>query len=178
MGRSNVGKSSLINAILKRKDLARVSQTPGKTQAIQFYLINEQFYIVDLPGYGYAKVPRSISSSWGELTREFFESSTQLRMLFLLLDARREPSEEDQQMLAWARAAAVPTQLVLTKVDKLSNNQLAKSRSMIVRQLDAAGEEVIEFSKMTRQGVDRIWRAINRARNPETEPVEPAGPVD
>lgn len=159
VGRSNVGKSSLINAMFNRKDLARVSQTPGKTQAIQFYLVNEQFYVVDLPGYGYAKVPRAMSASWGELTREYFETSEHLRLLFLLLDSRRVPSEDDLQMFDWSTAAEVPTRTVMTKVDKLSNNERANARRKILGTLET-DQEPIQFSKMTREGIDRLWREI------------------
>ena len=98
VGRSNVGKSSLINAILKRKAVARVSQTPGKTQAVQFYLVNDRFHIVDLPGYGYAKVSKEVKRSWGELVRSYLQSADALRLIFLLLDARRTPSEDDRQI--------------------------------------------------------------------------------
>ncbi len=105
VGRSNVGKSSLINAVLNRKGIARVSQTPGKTQAVQFYLINEKFYLVDLPGYGYAKVPKSMSRSWGELVRGYLESAETLRLIFLLLDVRRTPGEHDLQMHHWSPRA-------------------------------------------------------------------------
>src|SRR5436853_6809258 len=104
VGRSNVGKSSVINAVLNRKAIARVSRTPGKTQAVQFYLINEKFYIVDLPGYGYAKVPKAMMAAWGGLVRSYLESAEALQLIFVLLDPRREPSEQDLQMLAWARA--------------------------------------------------------------------------
>src|SRR5256885_16194440 len=105
-GRSNVGKSKLINAVLNRKSIARVSQTPGKTQAVQFYLINEKFFLVDLPGYGYAKVPQSVKPTWGELVQSYIEpSSDALRLIFLLLDARRAPSDEDQGMHTGPQAA-------------------------------------------------------------------------
>lgn len=162
MGRSNVGKSSLINSIFRRKDLARVSQTPGKTQAIQFYLVNEQFHVVDLPGYGYAKVPRDMAASWGDLAREYFETSSALRILFLLLDSRRVPSEEDLQMHAWSTAAGVETRFVMTKVDKLSNNERAKAKRAIAGEI--GGEiELIPFSKVSREGVDKIWREIDES---------------
>ena len=126
VGRSNVGKSSLINAVLKRKAVARVSQTPGKTQAIQFYLINERFYIVDFPGYGYAKVPKDIARSWGELVRGYLESADALKLIFILLDVRRTPSPEDRQMHDWTTASGIDERILLTKSDKLSNNQLVE----------------------------------------------------
>jgi ribosome biogenesis GTP-binding protein YsxC/EngB len=108
VGRSNVGKSSFINTLLGRKSLARVSQTPGKTQAIQFYLINDRFYLVDLPGYGYAKVPRAVVATWGDLIRAYFEQANTLKLVFLLVDARREPTDEDVMMREWMEAALAP----------------------------------------------------------------------
>jgi GTP-binding protein len=160
-GRSNVGKSSLINAVLNRKGVARVSQTPGKTQAIQFYLVNEKFYLVDLPGYGYAKVPKSMSRSWGELVRGYLESAEDLRLIFLLLDVRREPGEHDLRMHEWARALdGVDERVVLTKTDKLSNNQLAVSRRAIASELQIDDAELIAASSVTKKGIDQIRREM------------------
>ena len=160
VGRSNVGKSSLINAVLNRKGIARVSQTPGKTQAIHFYLINEQFHIVDLPGYGYAKVPKSMMKSWGELVRGYLDGADALRLIFLLMDVRRTPGEHDLQMVEWARDAGLDFKVVLTKSDKLSNNELAKQRSLIARQLEADTSDLIAVSVMTKRGVDQVRREI------------------
>ena len=160
VGRSNVGKSSLINAILKRKAVARVSQTPGKTQAVQFYLVNERFHIVDLPGYGYAKVSKEVKRSWGELVRSYLESADALRLIFLLLDARRTPSEDDGQMHQWARAAGIDERIVLTKSDKLSNNQLSRSRAAIASELAVGDDEMITCSVITRLGIESLRREI------------------
>lgn len=161
VGRSNVGKSSLINAVLNRKGVARVSQTPGKTQAVQFYLINEKFYLVDLPGYGYAKVPKSMSRSWGELVRGYLGEAGDLRVIFLLLDVRRTPGEHDLQMHEWARELdTVHERIVLTKSDKLSNNQLATSRREIARELELDEAELIAASSVTRKGIDQIRREM------------------
>ena len=160
VGRSNVGKSSLINAILKRKAVARVSQTPGKTQAVQFYLVNERFHIVDLPGYGYAKVPKEVKRSWGELVRSYLDSADALQLIFLLLDARRTPSEDDRQMHEWTRAAGIDERIVLTKSDKLSNNQLVKSRAEIAREMAIDLGELIPFSAVTKQGIEHLRREI------------------
>jgi GTP-binding protein len=160
VGRSNVGKSSLINAVLKRKGVARVSQTPGKTQAVQFYLINEQFYLVDLPGYGYAKVPKSMLKSWGDLIRGYLEGASTLRLIFLLMDVRREPSDHDLQMYDWTREAGVESRIVLTKSDKLSNNELAKQRALIAGQVGVDPAELIAFSAVTKRGIDDVRRAI------------------
>jgi GTP-binding protein len=161
VGRSNVGKSSLINAVLNRKGIARVSQTPGKTQAVQFYLINDKFYLVDLPGYGYAKVSKATSRSWGDLVRGYLESADSLRLIFLLLDVRRTPGDHDLQMHAWARALAdVDERVVLTKSDKLSNNQLATSRRAIAKELEIDEAELIPASVVSKKGIDQIRREM------------------
>jgi GTP-binding protein len=161
VGRSNVGKSSLINAVLKRKAVARVSQTPGKTQAIQFYLINERFYIVDFPGYGYAKVPKDIARSWGELVRGYLESADALKLIFILLDVRRTPSPEDRQMHDWTTSSGIDERILLTKSDKLSNNQLVKSRMEIARDLQITEERLIACSVMKGNGIEQIRREIS-----------------
>lgn len=161
VGRSNVGKSTLINAILGRKGLARVSQTPGKTQAINFFLVNEGFYLVDLPGYGYAKVSRSISRAWGDLVGGYLEASEELRMLFLLLDARRVPSEQDLEIRDWMEARGSAWQAVLTKTDKLSGNELAASRRTIAEITGLPREALISFSKVNRKGIPEIWSVID-----------------
>lgn len=160
VGRSNVGKSSLINAVLNRKGVARVSQTPGKTQAVQFYLVNEKFYIVDLPGYGYAKVPKNVAASWGDLVRGYLESAEALKLIFLLLDVRRTPGEHDLQMHQWARAMDFDERIVLTKSDKLSNNQMASAQREIARELSIPDGEMIPASAVTKKGIDQIRREI------------------
>ena len=161
VGRSNVGKSSLINAVLNRKGIARVSQTPGKTQAIQFYLINEKFYLVDLPGYGYAKVPKSVVSTWGELMRSYLEHAEDLKVIFLLLDIRRTPGEHDLSMHQWARSLpGIVEKIVLTKSDKLSNNQIAQQRRAIAGQLEVDDEDLITASVVNRNGIDQIRREM------------------
>jgi GTP-binding protein len=160
VGRSNVGKSKLINAVLNRKSIARVSQTPGKTQAIQFYLINEKFHLVDLPGYGYAKVPQSVKRTWGELVHSYVESSDALRLIFLLLDARRIPSDEDLQMHMWSQAAGIEERVVLTKADKLSNNQLAQSKSAIAKELAIDPHLLLASSAVTKKGIEQVRREI------------------
>jgi GTP-binding protein len=160
IGRSNVGKSSLINAVLNRKAVARVSQTPGKTQAIHFYLVNGRFHIVDLPGYGYAKVPKSMMRSWGELVRGYLESADALRLMFLLIDARRVPGEHDLQMHRWAREASIDERVVMTKSDKLSSAQLARSRAAIAADLEMGPEQLIPFSAVTKTGAHEVRREI------------------
>jgi GTP-binding protein len=161
VGRSNVGKSSLINAVLNRKGIARVSQTPGKTQAVQFYLINEKFYLVDLPGYGYAKVPKSVVSTWGELMRSYLENAEDLKVIFLLLDMRRTPGEHDLAMHGWARALpGIAEKIVLTKSDKLSSNQIAQQRRVIAQQLEVDDEDLITTSVVSKKGIDQIRREM------------------
>jgi GTP-binding protein len=160
VGRSNVGKSSLINAVLKRKAVARVSQTPGKTQAIQFYLINDRFYIVDFPGYGYAKVPKDIARSWGQLVRGYLDSADALRLIFILLDVRRTPSPEDRQMHDWTVASGIDERILMTKSDKLSNNQLTKSRTAIAKELQITEDRLIACSTITKTGIHEVRREI------------------
>ncbi|HEV8433128.1 MAG TPA: ribosome biogenesis GTP-binding protein YihA/YsxC [Thermoanaerobaculia bacterium] len=159
-GRSNVGKSSLINAVLKRKAIARVSQTPGKTQAVQFYLVNDRFYLVDLPGYGYAKVPQSVKRTWGALVHGYVESSDALRLIFLLLDVRRIPSAEDLQMHAWSQAAGIEEWILLTKTDKLSSNGIATQKQAIAAALEIDPDLLIATSAETNRGIEEARREI------------------
>lgn len=165
VGRSNVGKSTLINTILNRKGVARVSATPGKTQAVQYYIVNERLHLVDLPGYGYAKVSKTMRAEWGALMESFFASATSLGALFLLLDSRREPSEEDAMMLELARSAGVPVELVLTKTDKLSGNELARAKQSVAGALGVDPSAAIAFSSVTRRGVERVWKIIDSNMN-------------
>ena len=160
VGRSNVGKSSLINAVLKRKAVARVSQTPGKTQAIHFYLVNDRFHIVDLPGYGYAKVAKSMLHGWRELINAYLGESEALRLMFLLLDVRRTPGDHDQQMHEWTLEAGVDERIVLTKSDKLSNNELAKQQALIARELEISSDQMIPCSVVTKRGIEQVRREI------------------
>jgi GTP-binding protein len=159
-GRSNVGKSSLINAVLKRKSIARVSQTPGKTQAVQFYLINDRFYLVDLPGYGYAKVPQNVKRTWGALVQSYIESSDALRLIFLLLDVRRIPSAEDLQMQHWSQAAGIDERILLTKSDKLSTAGIAKQKAAIAAAMAVDPDILIATSADTKRGIEEARREI------------------
>ena len=160
VGRSNVGKSSLINAVLKRKAVARVSQTPGKTQAIHFYLVNERFHIVDLPGYGYAKVAKSMSQAWRDLINEYLTGADALRLMFLLLDARRTPGQHDLQMHEWTSDAGIEERIVLTKADKLSNNELGKQKAVIAGELEIPSDQMIACSVVTKRGIEDVRREI------------------
>lgn len=165
VGRSNVGKSTLINTLLNRKGVARVSSTPGKTQAVQYYIVNEKIHLVDLPGYGYAKVSKTTRAEWGELMEGFFAEAQSLGALFLLLDARREPTDEDAMMLDLARSAGVGVIIVMTKSDKLSGNELAKSRRAIATALQIDPEALIPFSSITKRGADAVWKIIDGNMN-------------
>jgi len=160
VGRSNVGKSSLINAVLKRKGIARVSQTPGKTQAIHFYLVNQKFHIVDLPGYGYAKVAKSTAAAWRALINNYLETAESLKLMFLLLDARRIPGEHDKQMHGWTRDAGIEERIVLTKSDKLSNNELTKQKHEIATRLGIDQKSMIPCSVVTKKGIEDVRREI------------------
>jgi len=155
-----VGKSSFINTILKRKSVARVSQTPGKTQAIHFYLIDDRYYIVDLPGYGYAKVPKTVAAQWGDLVRSYLEEADSLEEIFLLVDIRRTPTGEDLMMHRWLEEAKVRWRAVMTKVDKVSRRERDAGLRTIEGKLSGNGLPPIAFSSMTREGVDEIWREI------------------
>jgi len=137
-----------------------VSQTPGKTQAVQFYLVNDRFYLVDLPGYGYAKVPQSVKRTWGALVHGYVEASDALRLIFLLLDVRRIPSDEDLQMHAWTQAAGIDERILLTKSDKLSNNGIAQQKKAIAAALELDQEYLIETSAETNRGIEEARRQI------------------
>ncbi|MBI2212843.1 MAG: YihA family ribosome biogenesis GTP-binding protein [Acidobacteria bacterium] len=165
VGRSNVGKSTLINTLLNRKGVARVSSTPGKTQAVQYYIVNEKIHLVDLPGYGYAKVAKTTRAEWAKLMEGFFAEAQSLGALFLLLDSRREPTDEDAMMLELARSAGVGVVIIMTKVDKLSGNELTNSRRTIASALAVDPSSLIPFSSMTRQGVDAVWKIIDGNMN-------------
>ena len=137
-----------------------MSQTPGKTQAVQFYLVNDRFYLVDLPGYGYAKVPQSVKRTWGALVHGYVESSDALRLIFLLLDVRRIPSDEDLQMHAWTQSAGIDERILLTKSDKLSNNGIAQQKRAIAATLELDQEYLIETSAETNRGIEETRRQI------------------
>ncbi len=165
VGRSNVGKSTLINTLLNRKGVARVSSTPGKTQAVQYYIVNEKIHLVDLPGYGYAKVSKTTRDEWAQLMEGFFAEAQSLGALFLLLDSRREPTDEDAMMLELARSAGVGVVIVMTKSDKLSGNEVAKSRRAIATALEIDPDALIPFSSINRRGVDAVWKIIDGNMN-------------
>ena len=159
-GRSNVGKSSLINKLVNRKALARTSSQPGKTQTINFFLLNGEFYFVDLPGYGYAKVSKELQAKWGKMIERYLTRSRQLRLIFLLVDIRHEPSAGDKQMYEWVKSNEIPAVIIATKADKINRSQLNKQLAMIRKELGGAKEPIIPFSKETGQGYDEVWKVM------------------
>ncbi len=161
-GRSNVGKSSLINALMNRKSFARVSEKPGKTQTINFYLINGSFYLVDLPGYGYAGVSQETRQRWGKMIEDYLYRSQSLRAVFLLLDIRREPSANDRQMYEWILARGYHPVIIATKLDKINRSQVKKHVAMIREGLHADGQtRIFPFSAPGRQGRDEIYAFVD-----------------
>lgn len=157
-GKSNVGKSSLINALMNRKALARTSATPGKTQTINFYNVNDVMYLVDLPGYGYAKVSEKEKEQWGKLIERYLHTSKQLKAVFLLIDIRHEPSANDKLMYEWIVAQGYEPIIIATKLDKLKRSQVAKQVKLIKEGLSLLpGTVVIPFSAETKQGREEIW---------------------
>jgi GTP-binding protein len=161
-GRSNVGKSSLINVLLNRKNLVRTSSTPGRTQLINFFLVNGEFMLVDLPGYGFAKVPLAVKKQWGPMMETYLSSRDNLRVVVLILDIRRVPTAEDRQMLEWLRAYSVPPLLVVTKCDKVSKNERARQAALIARTLEVEKSELHFFSALSKEGKDAVWQQIER----------------
>ncbi|MEG2350173.1 MAG: ribosome biogenesis GTP-binding protein YihA/YsxC, partial [Hungatella sp.] len=160
-GKSNVGKSSLINGLMNRKSYARTSSQPGKTQTINFYNINDALYYVDLPGYGYAKVSVEVKEKWGRMIERYLQQSPMLRCVFLLIDIRHEPSANDKAMYDWIIHNGYYPIVVATKLDKINRSQIAKHVKMIRTGLEMRREEkVIPFSAETKQGRDEIWALI------------------
>lgn len=161
LGRSNVGKSSLINSLLGVKGLARTSSTPGRTQALNFFLINHRFRFVDLPGYGYARVPQAIRESWGEMVTNFLAKRRGLVLSIQIVDSRHEPTTQDLQLHEWLRHHMQPRLIVATKSDKLSHNEMKKSLARASAVLD--GSRVVSYSAVKGTGRGEVWRAIEEA---------------
>ncbi len=160
-GKSNVGKSSLINALMNRKSYARISATPGKTQTINFYNINEELYLVDLPGYGYAKVSEQEKIKWGQLIERYLHGSKQLKAVFLLIDIRHDPSANDRMMYHWIVEMGFNPIIIATKLDKIKRSQVQKQIKAVKQGLDLVpGTVVIPFSSETKQGRDEIWELV------------------
>ena len=160
-GKSNVGKSSLINALVNRKSLARTSAQPGKTQTINFYKVNNEVYFVDLPGYGYAKVSEEVKAKWGKLIERYLNQSEMLKAVFLLVDIRHEPSANDKNMYEWIVYQGYDPIIIATKLDKINRSQIQKHVKMIKNGLNVKpGTVVIPFSATTKQGREEIWQTI------------------
>ena len=161
LGRSNVGKSSLINSLLGVRGLARTSSTPGRTQSLNFFTINNEFRFVDLPGFGYARVPKEIRASWGDMVTSFLAKRRQLVLSIHIVDSRHEPTQQDLQLHEWLAVRGRPQLIVATKSDKLSNNELKKNLERIARVLQ--DNTVVAYSAKTKRGSDQLWRAIKSA---------------
>ncbi|MCC8138373.1 MAG: ribosome biogenesis GTP-binding protein YihA/YsxC [Clostridiales bacterium] len=162
-GKSNVGKSSLINTLMNRKSLARTSSQPGKTQTINFYNINSQLYLVDLPGYGYAKVPQSEKEKWGKMIERYLHTSSQLKAVFLLIDIRHEPGANDKTMYEWVCANGYEPIILATKLDKIKRSQIQKQQKILREGLKLRpGTKLIPFSSQTGQGREEVWHLIEQ----------------
>lgn len=160
-GKSNVGKSSLINALMNRKSLARTSAQPGKTQTINFYKINQAWYYVDLPGYGYAKVALEAKAQWGKMIERYLHTSRQLKAIFLLIDIRHAPSENDKEMYTWIVNQGFQPIMIATKSDKIKRSQLQKQIAMIKKSLQlGADTQIFPFSSLSKAGREEIWQYL------------------
>ncbi|RPJ77279.1 MAG: YihA family ribosome biogenesis GTP-binding protein [Desulfobacteraceae bacterium] len=159
-GRSNVGKSSLINTLVNRKKLVLTSSTPGKTRLINFFRVNDAFMFVDLPGYGYAKVSHSERRSWRPMIERYLTDRESLKAVVVILDVRRTPGPEEVQLLKWLEQSDIPPVLVVTKADKLSKSARAKQVGLIAEAIGVDPEELLLFSSKTRHGWDALWKAI------------------
>ena len=166
VGRSNVGKSSLINTIVRRKNLARTSSTPGCTRLINFFKVNEQLSLADLPGYGYAKVPESSRREWGSMIEKYFKRRKSLKSVILILDVRRSPSEKDIDLIHWLHHYKIIPLIILTKTDKISKSQ-AKVRQRQIKEILGLTMDPILFSARTGAGRDAIWEAIQNSLSPD-----------
>lgn len=161
-GKSNVGKSSLINALMNRKSLARTSAAPGKTQTINFYNVNELIYLVDLPGYGYAKASEEIKAKWGKMIEDYLHQSQEIRAVFLLIDIRHNPTENDRIMYRWILDHGYEPIIVATKLDKIKRSQIQKQIKLVRQGLEVVpGTQIIPFSAQTKQGREEIWEVID-----------------
>ncbi len=161
-GKSNVGKSSLINAFINRKSYARTSSQPGKTQTINYYNINSEFYLVDLPGYGYAKVSYEVKEKWGKMIERYLKKSPTLKAVFLLVDIRHEPNANDIQMYDWVIANGFDPIIIATKADKISKGAVLKQVSVIRKALNCSKETVIiPFSAQDKRGLEDIYKIVD-----------------
>lgn len=162
-GKSNVGKSSLINGLMNRKSLARTSSQPGKTQTINFYNINDQMYFVDLPGYGYANANEKVKAQWGKMVEGYLHKSRKLRAVFLLIDIRHEPSKNDKMMYDWILAQGFKPIIIATKLDKINRSQIQKHIKMIKTGLQTQPDTIIiPYSALSKQGRDEVYELLDR----------------
>ena len=169
-GKSNVGKSSLINGLVNRKALARTSSSPGKTQTINFYNVNRELYFVDLPGYGYASVSKEVKAKWGKMIENYLHKSPMLKAVFLLIDIRHEPSVNDVNMYEWILANGFEPIIIATKLDKIKRNQIQKNLKIIRKGLNVVeGTKIFPFSAQTKQGKDEILNFIENIISEEAE---------
>lgn len=172
-GKSNVGKSSMINALLNRKSLARTSAQPGKTQTINFYNVNDAMYLVDLPGYGYAKTSASEKEKWGKMIKNYLHTSKKLQAVFLLIDIRHDPSANDKMMYDWMVYQGFTPIIIATKLDKIKRSQIQKNVKAIREGLKVKpGTVIIPFSSETKQGRDELWEVIDSFVLPQEETEE------
>ena len=172
-GKSNVGKSSLINALMNRKALARTSAQPGKTQTINFYNINDAMYLVDLPGYGYAKASEDVKAKWGKMIENYLHTSKQLKAVFLLIDIRHDPSANDRMMYEWMVYQGFAPIIIATKLDKIKRSQIQKNVKAIREGLNVQpGTTIIPFSAETKQGRDEIWELIDSFVLPQEDALQ------
>lgn len=166
VGRSNVGKSSTVNTLLNRRNFARTSQTPGKTRTINFYLINEEFFFVDLPGYGYAKVAKSEKEKWGAIMERYLADRGELCAIFLLVDIRHEPTSDDVMMYQWIKHFGYNCVVIATKADKIAKGKHQKHFSIIRKKLQLEKDEkILPISSLKKTGVEEIWNEITRQYN-------------
>lgn len=168
-GRSNVGKSSLLNRLVGQKKMAKVSSTPGKTRSLNFFLMNDRYYLVDLPGYGYAKVSKSMKKEWQRLIGEYLDKSSTLIGLVLLLDVRREPNDEDHQLMEWLAARGVPVLVAVTKADKVKRGQVIQKVAQIEKEF---GLPAIPFSTVSGMGKKELMGSIETLVNDSTHKTE------
>jgi GTP-binding protein len=162
-GKSNVGKSSLINALVNRKNLAKTSSSPGRTQVINFFRVNRTLSLVDLPGYGYAKVPLAVRKTWKPMVESYLQTRQEIRLVILIVDARRGASAEDLALLDWLDYHNIPSLIVLTKADKLSQIERAGQKKALAELPLLSGRNLLFFSAVTGEGKEELWRMIRKA---------------
>jgi GTP-binding protein len=174
-GRSNAGKSTLLNALARRRNLARTSRTPGRTQAINFFNINDRFYFVDLPGFGFAQVPRAVQARWGPMVEGYLSAGRDIRAVVLILDIRRDPREEEHNLLKLLAARRVPVLPVLTKTDKVNRSQRA-GRAEAVREALSLDRPPLLFSGLSGEGLEDVWQTLLEALTPNPPRSERTAP--